>query len=48
MRVKQHIIQRVIVRLLSQSVGVGVIVGVAIGGVGDVSPFQPSVVTSLR
>ena len=48
LRVKQHIIQRVIVRLLSQSVGVGVIVGVAIGGIGDVSPFQPSVVTSLR
>ena len=48
LRVKQHIIQRMIVRFLSQSVDVGVIVGVAIGGSGDVSPFQPSVVTSLR
>ena len=48
MRVKQHIIQRMIVRFLSQSVGVGVLVGVAIGGIGDVSPFQPAVVTSLR
>ena len=41
LRVKQHIIQRMIVRLFSQSVGVGVIVGVAIGGIGDVSPFNP-------
>ena len=35
LRVKQHIIQRMIVHLLSQSVDVGVSVGVAIDAIGD-------------
>ena len=36
MRVKRHIIQRMIVRFLSQSVDDGVIVGVAIDAIGGV------------
>ena len=40
LRVKEHIIQRMIVRFLSQSVDVGVIVGVAIDAMGDVSPVE--------
>ena len=36
MRVKQHIIQRMIVRSLSQSAGDGVIVGVTVDAIGDV------------
>ena len=36
LRVKQHIIQRMIVRFLSQPVDDGVIVGVALDAIGDV------------
>ena len=36
LRVEEHIIQRMIVRFLSQSVDDGVIVGVAIDVIGDV------------
>ena len=36
LRVEEHIIQRMIVRFLSQSVDDGVIVGVAIDAIGDV------------
>ena len=36
LRVKQHITQRMIVHLLSQSVDVGVVVGVALDAVGGV------------
>ena len=38
--VKQHLIQRMIVHLFPQSVDIGVIVGVAIDAIGDVSPVD--------